>query len=299
MSTSRLGAVRPGTTGVFLGSLLGQPAAVVREVIWEMEALGFGTAWYGEAIGREAFALGSLLLSATERLVAASGIANIYARDPMAMANGARALQDAWPDRFILGLGVSHQPMVESRGHAYERPVATMRAYLEKMEQAPWRGPEVALPPLVLAALGPRMAGLAAEKTAGAYPYFTTTDHIRAMREAIGPDPFIAADLPVVLAASRAEARQAGDRHTSLYLRTANYRNNLLRLGWPEAELEPPGSDRLFDAIVAWGDASTIRSRIEAMRAAGADQVVLNVVTADPSVPYVNELRQLAQPTSA
>ncbi len=224
----------------------------------------------------------------------ASGIANIYARDASAAAGAARALQDGWPDRFILGLGVSHAPMVEGRGHQYSRPVASMRAYLEGLEAAPWRGPEVALPPIVLAALGPKMVALAAKRTAGAYPYFTTTEHVGAIREAMGPEPFMAADLPVVLATDRPEARRIGDRHTARYLRTANYRNNLLRLGWPEVDLEPPGSDRLFDAIVAWGDEGAVRERVEAMRAAGADQVALNLVTADPSVPYQAELRRLA-----
>lgn len=299
MSSSRLGAVQPGSTGVFLGSLAGQPAAVIRSLVAQMEELGYGTLWYGEAVGREAFAFGALLLAATSRLVVASGIANIYARDPMTTANGARALQEGWPDRFILGLGVSHQPMVESRGHLYDRPLATMRSYLDKLEEAPWRGPSVSLPPIVLAALGPRMAALAAARTAGAYPYFTTAEHVRSMRAAIGPEPFIAADLPVVLAETREQARRIGDAHTKRYLQTANYRNNLLRLGWSEADLEPPGSDRLFDAIVAWGDVAAVGKRAEAHREAGADQVVFNLVTADPSKPYVEELRALAQLTRA
>lgn len=294
MGVGRLNGVRPGKTGVFAGSLAAQPAPVIREVVRDMEGLGYGSLWYGEAIGREAFAFGALLLAATRSLVVASGIANIWVRDPVAMVSGARALQDAWPDRFILGLGVSHAHLVEGRGHQYARPVASMRAYLEQMAGAPWRGPDVEPPPVVLAALGPRMVELAAEKTAGAYPYFTTTDHVRAIRTAMGAEPFIAADLPVVLASERAAARRIGDRHMSLYLRTANYRNNLLRLGWPEAELEPPGSDRLFDAIVAWGEVSQVEQRVDSMREAGADQVVLNLVTADPKVPYRGELKALS-----
>jgi probable F420-dependent oxidoreductase len=138
------------------------------------------------------------------------------------------------------------------------------------------------------------MVQLAAEKTAGAYPYFTTADHVRGFRAAMGDEPFIAADLPVVLAADRGAARRAGDRHMSLYLKTVNYRNNLLRLGWPEEELEPPGSDRLFDAIVAWGDVAAVGRRVAAMRDAGADQVALNLVTADPRIPYRDELKALS-----
>jgi probable F420-dependent oxidoreductase len=299
VSLTRLGNIKPGRLGIFSGSLSAQPAAVQRAVAAEIENLGYGTLWFGEALGREVFAQAAIVLSATSSLVIASGIANIWARDPMAMAAGGRALAEAWPDRFILGLGVSHAPTVTARGHDYARPVSAMRDYLDRIGQAPWRGPEAQLPPIVLAALGPRMVALAAERTAGAYPYFTTSEHIRQVREQLGPEPLLAADLPVVLAAGRAEARTIGDVHTNLYLRTENYRNNLLRLGWKPEELEPPGSDKLFDAVVAWGDIATVHERTRALFAAGADQVVLNLVTRDRSVPYLPELRALAPLNSA
>jgi probable F420-dependent oxidoreductase len=299
MGLTRLGNIKPGRLGIFSGSLSAQPATVQRQVAVEIEKLGYGTLWYGEAVGREAFVQASIFLNATSSLVVASGIANIWARDPMAMAAGGRALAEAWPDRFILGLGVSHAPMVAARGHDYARPVSAMRDYLDRMGQAPWRGPEVPLPPIVLAALGPRMVGLAGERTAGAYPYFTTPEHIRLVREQLGPEPFLAADLPVVLAADRATARTIGDAHTTLYLRTENYRNNLLRLGWGPEALEPPGSDELFDAIVAWGDVARVQERVSGLFSAGADQVVLNLVTKDRSVPYLSELRTLASLTSS
>jgi probable F420-dependent oxidoreductase len=196
MSSSRLRGIDPGRLGIFAGSLSQQPAKVQREVAAEIEKLGFGTLWYGESIGREAFAQAGIFLSATSHMVVASGIANIWARDPMAMAAGGRTLAEAWPRRFILGLGVSHAPMVAARGHDYRRPVTAMREYLDGLTQASWRGPEVELPPLVLAALGPRMVALAAERAAGAYPYFTTTEHVRQVREQLGPDAFLAADLP-------------------------------------------------------------------------------------------------------
>jgi probable F420-dependent oxidoreductase len=285
----------PGRLGIFSGSLAAQPAAVQREVAAEIERLGFGTLWFGESMAREAFAQGAIFLSTTSRLVVASGIANIWARDPMAMAAGGRAIAEAWPHRFILGLGVSHAPAVAARGHDYARPVSAMRDYLDGMGQAVWRGPEAQLPPMVLAALGPRMVALAAERTAGAYPYFTTARHIAAVRKQLGPDAFLAADLPVVLAGARAEARAIGDVHTSLYLRTENYRNNLLRLGWTPDHLEPPGSDDLFDAIVAWGDVATVGDRIDSLWSSGADQVVLNLITKDRTVPYVAELRALGR----
>jgi probable F420-dependent oxidoreductase len=294
MGLARLGGVAPGRIGIFAGALSAQPATVQRRVAVEMEKLAYGTLWYGESLAREAFAQAAIYLSATSRLVIASGIANIWARDPMAMAAGGRTLAEAWPGRFLLGLGVSHAPMVAARGHDYARPVSAMREYLDQMGQSPWRGPEAPLPPVVLAALGPRMVALAAERTAGAYPYFTTAEHIRMVREQMGPEPFLAADLPVVLAAERGEARSIGDAHMNVYLRTDNYRNNLLRLRWTPEDLEPPGSDDLFDAVVAWGEIARIRERVESLLSDGADQVVLNLVTRDRSVPYVAELRALA-----
>jgi probable F420-dependent oxidoreductase len=293
VSLERLGCINPGRLGIFSGSLGAQRATVQREVAAEIETLGFGTLWYGEAVAREAFVQASIFLSATSSLVVASGIANIWARDPMAMAAGGRSLAEAWPGRFILGLGVSHAPMVAARGHDYARPVTAMRDYLDRMDEAGWRGPDAPRAPIVLAALGPRMVALAAERTAGAYPYFTTAKHIGQVRERLGAHAFLAADLPVVLAASRAEARRMGDPHMSLYLGTENYRKNLLRLEWKPEQLEPPGSDELFDAVMAWGDVDSIRERIMGLLRAGADQVVLNLITKDRSVPYVPELRVL------
>ncbi len=294
MSLRRLHGIDPGPIGVFAGPLNGQPAALQREFVREMERLGYGTLWYGEGLAQEVFARGAIYLAATERLVIASGIANIWARDAAAMANGGRTLAEAWPGRFILGIGVSHAPLVRLRGHDYERPYSVMRSYLDAMETAPWRGPVAELPPLVLAALGPRMAGLAGERTAGAYPYFSTAAHIREVRGILGADPFLAADLPVVLADDLSAARAIGDRHLSAYLRSANYTNNLRRLGWPETDLEIPGSDTLFEAIVAWGKLDRISDLVRERFEAGADQVVLNLVAADASVPPLDELRRLA-----
>ena len=298
MSLRRLRGIDPGRIGVFAGPLNGQPAAIQREFAREMERLGYGTLWSGESFAREAFAQGAIYLASTERLVIASGIANIWARDAAAMANGGRALGEAWPGRFILGLGVAHAPSVALRGHNYERPYSAMREYLDAIGAAPWRGPEAELPPIVLAALGPKMVGLAGERTAGAYPYFTTTAHVREVRNILGPEPFLAADLPVVLAGDLAAARDIGDRHLSFYLGAANYRNNLLRIGWSEADLETPGSDALFEAIVAWGDFERVAEKVRERFEVGADQVVLNLVAADPSASPLAELRQLASLTS-
>jgi len=294
MSLSRLQGIDPGRIGVFAGPINDKPTAIQLEFVREMERLGYGTLWYGEALAQEAFARGAIYLAATERLVVASGIANIWARDPAAMANGGRTLAEAWPGRFILGVGVSHAPSVALRGHDYARPYSAMRDYLDAMDAAPWRGPRSAMPPVVLAALGPRMVGLAAERTAGAYPYFSTTARVREVRGILGPEPFLAADLPVVLAPDLASARAIGDRHLAYYSVVANYRNNLLRIGWSEADLVAPGSDALFEAVVAWGDLDRIAARVDERFGAGADQVVLNLVGADPSVAPLDELRKLS-----
>lgn len=291
MERARLGAL-----GIFSGDLAAFPATTQRRVVAELEALGYGAIWYGEAFARETFAQGAIFLSATDRMVVASGIANIYARDPMAMAFGGRALNELGGGRFLLGLGVAHAANVTVRGHEYARPVATMRAYLEAMDEAEplWRGPEAPPPDRVLAALRPRMLALAAERTAGAHPYFVPVEHTRRARAALGPDRLLAPEQGVVLAGSRQAARAIGDRYTGFYLRAPNYRNSLVELGWGEADLEPPGSDALFDAMVAWGGVEEVRERVRQHREAGADHVVLNLISRDPSRPYLEEARLLA-----
>jgi probable F420-dependent oxidoreductase len=294
MGTQRLRGIAAGRFGVFAGPLNDKPSEAQREFAVEMERLGYGTLWVGESLGQEIFGRSAMLLAATDRLVVASGIANIWARDPTAMANGGRTLADAWPNRFILGIGVSHRPTVSARGHDYDRPYSAMQSYLAAMAEATYRGPKADLPPLILAALGPRMAALAADKTAGAYPYFTTVDHVREVRGILGAEPFLAVDLPIVLAEDLAGARAAGNRHLAFYLRSENYRKNLLRLGWTEAQLEPPGSDELFEAIVAWGDLERIRRQTQLRFDAGADQVVFNLIGPDPAVLPLRELNALA-----
>jgi probable F420-dependent oxidoreductase len=285
-----------GTLGIFSGQLSAFPTPVQRRVVAELEEIGFNAIWYGEAFSREPFVQGSIFLCATQRMIVATGIANIYARDATAMAFGARALNELGEGRFVLGLGVAHASNVTVRGHEYGPPVPTMRAYLDAMDEAEprWRGPEAPAPPRVLAALRPRMLRLAADRTTGAHPYFVPVEHTRRARAILGPGLLLAPEQAVVLAGSREDARQIGDAHTSFYLRAPNYRNSLLELGWTEADLEPPGSDALFDALIAWGGVEEIRHRVQEHREAGADHVVLNLVTSDPSRPYLEEARLLA-----
>src|ERR1035438_5906533 len=168
-----------GAIGIWTIGLDAFPAARAQEAVVELEELGFGTLWFGEATGREALTHAGLLLAATKRIVIATGIANIYGRDPVTMAAAQKTLAEAYPNRFLLGLGVSHVPLVEQlRGHRYDKPVATMRAYLNAMDQAPYQAvPPSSKPPRVLAALGPKMLQLSAERADGAHPYNVTPKH--------------------------------------------------------------------------------------------------------------------------
>jgi probable F420-dependent oxidoreductase len=271
------------------------PAAPLRRAVAEIEEMGYGAIWIGEAIDREAFSASALVLSATSRIVVATGIANIWARDATAMMNGARTLAEAWPNRFLLGIGVSHDRLVNARGHHYEKPLSAMRAYLDAMETARYRAPLPAEPaPIVLAALGPKMLLLAAERAAGASPYFVPVEHTSLARAILGPDRLLAPEHAVVLAAERTAARTAGDRYTRNYLSLKNYRQNLVRLGWPEDELEGSGSDRLFDAVIAWGNDQAVAQKLSRHIDAGADHVVLNVVTPTPDRAPAEELRRIA-----
>jgi probable F420-dependent oxidoreductase len=273
-------------------------AAQLREYARAVEASPrFGALWYPETIaGKEAFALGTFLLAATERLVVATGIASVWARDAMAAANGSRAIAEWFPGRFVLGLGVSHAPSAATRGHAYDRPYERMRVYLDQMDAARYVGPEPRLPPTrVLAALGPRMLRLAAERAAGAHPYFVPVEHTTLARQTLGPEPLLAVEQAVVLERDPATARAIARTHTRRYLALENYVSNLRRLGWAERDLTPDGgSDALVDAIVAHGDAREVARRVEEHLARGADHVCVQFVLPDASRAPIAEMGVLA-----
>lgn len=262
-----------GTLGVWASQLGLLPARVAGQYARDLEALGFDTLWVGEASTKEALTHAGLLLAATERITVATGIANLWARDATAMVNGARTLAEAHPGRFVLGIGASHPPLLARRGQHYDRPLAATRAYLTAMARAPWSGPEVDDPPVVLAALGPRMLELAAE-TRGAHTFLVPVEHTRRARRVLGPDPWLAPEQAVVLADTRAAARRRCDRHLQAYLALGNYRRNLERLGWEfDASAVP---DDLFDALVAWGGPDAVAGRVHDHLAAGADHVALH-----------------------
>jgi probable F420-dependent oxidoreductase len=286
-----------GRVGIWTFQLDLQPAAAAQRAAAEIEALGYGAIWIPEAIGREAFTHAALLLGGTQRIPVATGIANIWGRDAVTMAAAQRTLVEAYPGRFLLGLGVSHAPLVEGvRGHRYTRPLTTMRSYLEAMDRAPF----VAAPPAaegerVLGALAPKMLALAAERTAGAHPYFVPPEHTRRARAILGPTPLLAPEQAVVLATDPVEARAIARAHMAIYLGLPNYLNNLRRLGFDEADLVNGGSDRLVDAIVAWGDVDTVVARVRAHHDAGADHVCVQVLDADPRGLPMPQWRTLAR----
>jgi probable F420-dependent oxidoreductase len=252
--------------------------AGLRRLLGKVEELGFSTFWYPEALGYESLSIASFMLANTSRLIIASSIANIYARDPFTARRGLRTLSSLYDDRFVLGLGVSHAPMVERRGHVYDKPVPTMRRYLDSVYEGP---SNVGDWPLMIAALGPLMLKLAAERTAGALPYNVTPDHTREARAALGPDKLLAVEQKVCLETDAATARGLARGALRPYMAMTNYRNNWLRIGFTEADLADGGSDRLLDAMVLHGDAETIARGLRAHFEAGADHVCIQPVHAE------------------
>jgi probable F420-dependent oxidoreductase len=252
--------------------------AGIQHLLRRVEELGFSTLWYPEALGHESLSIASFMLANTSRLIIGSSIANIYARDPFTARRGLRTLSSLYDDRFVLGLGVSHAPMVERRGHVYDKPVPTMRRYLGDVYGDPSNTAEW---PLMIAALGPLMLKLAAERTAGALPYNVTPHHTREARVALGPDKLLAVEQKVCLETHAATARGHARQELHRYMAMTNYRNNWLRIGFTEADLADGGSDKFIDAMVLWGDAETIARGLRAHFDAGANQVCIQPVHAE------------------
>ena len=251
----------------------------IKHLLRTIEELGYSTLWYPEALGYESLSIASFMLANTTRLVVGSSIANIYARDAFTARRGLRTLSRLYDDRFILGLGVSHAPIVERlRGHVYDKPVPAMRRYLDGVYEDPSNAAQW---PLVIAALGPLMLKLAGERTAGAIPYNVTPEHTRTARAALGPDKVLAVEQKVCLQTDAAVARTLGRKELERYMTLPNYRNNWLRLGFTEADLAGGGSDRFIDAMVLWGDPETISRGLRAHLEAGATQVCIQPVHAE------------------
>jgi probable F420-dependent oxidoreductase len=251
--------------------------AQAAEFASELESLGYSALWTPEAVGRDPFSLISRLSADTKRLVFATGIANIYARDPMSLNAIRHTVGEISGGRFVLGLGVSHVPLVKNvRGHEYGKPVTTMRGYLEAMAKSLYTGPRFAAePPIVLAALRPNMLKLAAEKTAGAHPYNVTPEHTRRAREILGPGPTLAPEQMVLRETNPVKAREIARKNLATYLPLPNYYENWRWLGFEDADWQNGGSDRLVDAIICWGDEDKIRKHVQAHFDAGADHVCI------------------------
>ncbi len=277
-------AIRLGRVGVWTGQLDFSPADVVREAAREVEALGYGALWTGEAVGREVLSAAQLLLAATDTLVVGTGIANIWARDALATAAGQLALGEAYPDRFVLGIGVSHKPLLDVRGEDYRRPLGFMRDYLDGMDKGydVYRAVAPAnRPPRLLAALGPKMLELAGTRADGAHTYFVPPEHTARAREILGAGKLLVPEQVCILSSDPAKAREIARRHTASYLRLANYTANLQRFGFDTEDFSDGGNDRLVDTICAWGGVEAIAARVQAHLDAGADQVAVQVLVDD------------------
>lgn len=249
----------------------------------QVERLGYDTLWFGESASYEAIALAGFLLGRTSRVRVSTGIANIYARDALAAAAGHDSLNRLYGNRFMLGLGVSHAPLVEGRRkHAYLAPIPTMRAYLEAMAAAPIEPVlKIADRQVVLAALGPKMLGLARDLTRGAHPYNVTPEHTAEARQILGAKAYLAVEQKICFTTDARAARATATRHMKRYFALPNYCNNWRRLGFTDADFAGDGSNRLLDAMVVWGKEADIRKVIDAHYAAGADEVCIQPVSTE------------------
>lgn len=258
-----------------------QAAATAQRI----EGLGYAALWLPETVGRHPFAHAAWLLAKTQKLVIATGIASIYHREPGVTMAAQKTLAEQSGDRFLLGLGVSHKPMVEGvRGLKYGKPVATMRDYLGKMDASPYSAvPPADAPPRVIAALGPKMLELARDACTGAHPYFSSPDHTAMARGILGPTPWLCVEQKVVLERDATKARTMARAAAQMYLGLPNYRNNWLRMGLTEGDLGNGGSDKFIDTTFAWGSAETIKARIKAHFDAGASHVCIQPINPDGS----------------
>jgi probable F420-dependent oxidoreductase len=265
MDLNKLGAF------VYADTLTGEQAA---DFARKVEDLGYSALWIPETFGRDPFALAVHLLGATKRLVVASGIANVWKREAIATAGAARTIAELFEDRFILGLGVSGGPFMRRNGLRYEKPVAYMREYVARIKAAPFKAPKPKRdPPIVLAALLPKMLRLAAEETEGTVTAYVPPEHIAGMRAEMGPGKWICAQQVVMLERDAVKARATARAFMNFYLNAPPYQRSLKAMGFGEADFAGGGSDRLVDALIAWGDADAIRAHLEAHREAGANHV--------------------------
>jgi probable F420-dependent oxidoreductase len=279
---------RLGRVGAWFGAMGRMSAAEERDIAVQLEELGYSTLWITET-QKDIFAHAGVILAATQRLTVASGIANVWAREPETAVSGTNALAEAFDDRFVLCVGIGHAKFVER----YDKPLTTMREYLAGMHEATYLGPSPSTPaPWLVAALRPKMLELAAREAQGSHPYFVPVEHTALARAALGPDRILAPELGVVLDTNPSTARETARRFAKTYLALPNYVNNLRALGWSDEDVAAPGSDRLIDAVVAWGDVDAIKRRVDEHLAAGADHVAVQAVDfrGDAAIRTLTEL---------
>ncbi|CAM8654060.1 COG2141 Coenzyme F420-dependent N5,N10-methylene tetrahydromethanopterin reductase and related flavin-dependent oxidoreductases [Acidimicrobiia bacterium] len=295
-SLSMVQVMNLGRVGLWAYQLDLVPSALAQETAAEIEEMGYGALWIPEMIGRESFVSSTLLLAGTRKMVIATGIASIYARDALCANSAWNTVSEAFPDRFLLGLGVSHEVMVAGlRGHDYSKPYSAMKNYLDAMDNGLFTAAAPsAAPKKVLAALGPKMLELAAQRTDGAHPYFVPPEHTAFARETMGAGPWLCVEQAAVLETDPVKAREIARGHMSMYLTLPNYTNNLKRFGFTDADFADGGSDRIVDAIVAWGDESAIADRVKAHHDAGADHVCVQVLPVDGVSIPTDQWRRLA-----
>jgi probable F420-dependent oxidoreductase len=251
-------------------------AGTIAAFVKTVEGLGFDTLWYPESRGYESFSVAGFMLRHSSRLKLGSSIASIYARDAFTSRQGMISLNKLYGNRFILGLGVSHVPMVEGmRGHVYEKPVPAMRSYLNGIAKGQANAAEF---PICIAALGPLMLKLSGQMTKGAVPYNTTPKHTAEAAKILGPDRWLAIEQKVTLETDPAKARGLGREELSRYLVLDNYRNSWLGMGFTEADLSNGGSDRFIDQMVLWGTADQVKAKLRAHFDAGATHVAIQPV---------------------
>jgi probable F420-dependent oxidoreductase len=285
--------------GIWTWTLDAQPASRAQEAVAEIESLGYGCVWIPEAVGREPFAHAALLLAGSKSIVVATGIASMFARTAVTMQAGHKTLTEAFPERFLLGIGASHGHMAKAlHKSVYEKPYSRMVEYLDTMDSAMFAAVAPSTPlRRVLAALGPKMLQLAAQRSEGAHPYFTTPVHTAAARQIMGAGPMLAPEQAVILERDPQRARDIGRKFMATYVRLPNYANNLLRHGFTESDLKNEHgvpSDRLVDAICAWGDLEEIAGRIAEHFDAGATHVSIQVLKEDLTDLPSAEWREIA-----
>jgi probable F420-dependent oxidoreductase len=268
-----------GSIGVWSGTLRNGERAAILDASAELEELGYGTIWFpgGQRAGLADHIMA--ILQRTRRVVVATGIVSVWTHPAAEIAAEHHTITQAHPGRFLLGLGISHQTVVERTGLAYEHPLAKLRSYLDELDSAPTPVP---IEERILASLGPRSMQLARERSRGTHPYFVPVEQTRIARAAVGPGKIVAPEQMAVFETDPARARAIARATTDRYLHMPNYANNLLRLGFAESDFADGGSDRLVDAVVAWGDPESVMQRVREHHTAGADHVCVQVLTEGP-----------------